>query len=164
MAREQARILQLPLAIIGPVDVGRISRELAAVDEFMTQTALRRPGEPMNVPRTSKLLEETARENKLNLLVDEERRQLMAFLEDIKQKAPVMHFSFAVDPSAVFLQKLTSWLRQEIHPLVLVRIGLQPSIAAGCVLRTPDRYFDFSLRQHFDDKRNMLIERIGAPQ
>lgn len=162
MAHEQARILQLPLAIMGPVDVGRIARELNAVDEFLAQTAIRKPGQPMNVPRTSKLLEETAQENKLNLLIEDERRQLMRFLDDIKTKAPVLHISFAVDPSPAFMHKLVSWMRQEIHPLVLVRIGLQPSIAAGCVVRTPDRYFDFSLRQHFADKRDMLIERIGA--
>lgn len=162
MAHEQAQILQLPLAIMGPVDVGRIARELTAVDEFLAQTAIRKPGEHMNLPRTSKLLEETAQENKLNLLIEDERRQLMSFLEDIKSEAPVLHISFAVDPSPAFLQKLLRWLRQEIHPLVLVRIGLQPSIAAGCVVRTTDRYFDFSLRQHFAEQRDMLVERIGA--
>ncbi len=162
MEHEEHGILQLPLAVISLVDTGRLLREATDLDEFLVQSTLRQPGEKISLPRTSKLLEETAKQNKLNLLVQTERRQLIGFLEELKVNAPVLHFSFAVDPSPAFLRKLTEWLRQEIHPLVLLQIGLQPSIAAGCVLRTTDKYFDFSLRNYLLAKRDTLIGQIAG--
>lgn len=154
--------IQLPVAVVSPIDVGRLLRELEALDEFLRQVAVRKTGEPMSLPRTSKLLEDIARDNNLNLLNEAERQHLLKFMRDLKTNAPVLHISFAADPSSVFLRKLMEWLRREIHPQLLVRIGLQPSIAAGCIVRSPDKYFDFSLRQHFLEKRGLLIERIGA--
>lgn len=162
MALELDNILQLPVSIVGRVDLGRLIRELTALDEFLNQAALRDPEAQLSLPRTSQLLEHTALSNKLNLLEEAERRKLLDFMETLRQKAPILHISFAADPSPVFLHKLLEWLRREIHPLVLVQIGLQPSIAAGCVVRTPDKYYDFSLRRHFTDNRGILIERLGA--
>lgn len=164
MEHEDRGILQLPVAVTGPVEIGRLNRELNALDEFLSQAAIRRPGAPMSLPRTSKLLEELALANKLNLLVEKDRHHLVRFMDELKSNAPVMHISFAVDPSPAFLRKLVDWLRKEVHPLVLVTIGLQPSIAAGCIIRTPNKYFDFSLRQHFNENRGVLIDRIGAPE
>lgn len=155
-------VLQLPLAVVSPVDVGRLHRELAALDEFLNQAALRNPGAKTALPRTSKLLEELAKQNQLNLLIAKNRQLLLAFIMPVDSKMPVLHISFAADPSPVFLNKLVGWLRREIHPFVLVQIGLQPSIAAGCVLRTPSKYFDFSLRRHFKEKRGELIKRLEA--
>jgi len=68
--------------------------------------------------------------------------------------------SLSADPSTRFLEKLVTWLRREIHPQVLLTIGLQPTLGAGCVLRTPNRQFDFSLRQDFAKKRDLLIGKL----
>lgn len=162
MAHDRPADMRLPLAVIGPVDVGRLQRELSALDEYLRQAAIRAPGESASLPRTSKLLEETATQNQCNLLVSAERGQLIRFLTELKQAAPVLHVSFAVDPSPTFLRKLVEYLRREIPPRMLIQLGLQPSIAAGCVVRTPDKYFDFSLRRHLADKRQLLIDAIGA--
>ena len=70
--------------------------------------------------------------------------------------------SFSADPSVTFLTKLMTWLRQEIHPQVLLTVGLQPTIGAGCILRTTNRYFDFSLRQDFANKRTMRWIRLSC--
>ena len=69
-----------------------------------------------------------------------------------------MHISFSADPSPLFTQKLIAWLRSEIHPLVLLQIGLQPNMGAGCVVRTSNKYFDFSLRDRFKSKGEMLAK------
>ncbi|HSH31865.1 MAG TPA: hypothetical protein VK963_04340 [Candidatus Saccharimonadales bacterium] len=159
---EHKAALQLPLAVVSPVDVGRLSRELTALDEFLSQAALRGGGQAPALPQTSKLLEELARQNQLDLLVATERRRLTEFLASLTSRTPVLHFSFAADPSPAFLQKIVAWLRREVHPSALVVVGLQPSIAAGCVLRSSSKYFDFSLRQHFIEKRGLLVERIGS--
>jgi len=39
-------------------------------------------------------------------------------------------------------------------------VGLQPTIAAGIVLRTPNHQFDFSLRQHLYKNRAKLREAL----
>lgn len=152
----------LPLAVATRTDVSRLVRELTGLDDYLAQAAIRRTGTPMNLPRTSRLLEETASSNGLNLLDEATRTTLNKELVAIRDNAPIIHASFAADPSAAFLQKIVQWFRAEIHPLALMQVGLQPGIAAGCTIRTSSRYFDLSLRSHFDDQRALLIEKIGA--
>jgi hypothetical protein len=70
--------------------------------------------------------------------------------------------SFASDPSAVFTVKIVIWLRTNIHPYLLLQVGLEPRIAAGCIVRTPNKQYDFSLRRHFTDQREQLINAING--
>ena len=147
---------QLPLAVMRLADVGRLIRELGQIDESLLQLGLRESGAPVQLPKTTRLLEQTARLNGFNLLQTEERKALSKLLEDLRSQAPVLHLSFSTDPPPVFLEKLIDWLRREIHPQALLNIGLQPNIGAGCVLRTTNKYFDFSLRQDFERKRDLL--------
>lgn len=156
--------LTLPTLVAGPTDVARLQRELASLDDYLHQAALRGRGRPSDpkLPKTSRLLDELASFNKLNFLQPADRQRAAAWLEGLKQAAPVVTISFATDPSSAFMVKLVTWLRQNIHPQLLVRTGLQPTIAAGCTLRTPNHYYDFSLRQRFSDKRALLIDRLQA--
>jgi F0F1-type ATP synthase delta subunit len=151
--------LSLPVLVTTPGDIKRLARELKVLDEYMRQQALRTPGQPMaKLPKTSRLLDELAAANDLNLLDEAARHQLTAFLTVTEGYAPVVHISFAVDPSSAFLQKIVGWFRQNIHPLVLVRVGLQPSIAAGCTVRTTNKYFDFGLGMRFKQRRDELMK------
>ncbi len=151
----------LPAVVVGQVDVSRLERELSDLNDALAQDAIRHAKVGKVIPRGSPLLEELARANKLDLGQSAEREQLVAFLGQLKHQAPTLHMSFAADPSASFIGKIMTWLRQEIHPYALLQIGLQPNIAAGTVLRTPSRVFDFSLRKHFTANRDLLIEKIG---
>ncbi len=148
--------ISLPALVVSRVDVGRLLRELEAIDEQLLQLGLRHSGAATQLPKTSRLLEETAELNKCNLLQADDRHQLRQLLETVRQRAPLLHVSFSADPSPVFLGKLVSWLRQEINPHVLLTIGLQPNIGAGCVVRSTNKYFDFSLRQNFAQKHDLL--------
>ena len=98
--------------------------------------------------------------NGLDMLQQQDRERLRTFLETVKSRAPVMHMSFSTDPSPEFVAKLMAWLRQEIHPQLLLTVGLQPTIGAGCVVRTTNRYFDFTLRQSFAQKRDLLLSQL----
>lgn len=163
MEHETARnsaFLALPYSVVGRVDVGRLLREAEALDNFLTQAAIRQPGTPMSLPKISKLLDELLMANRINVLVEAERNRLLHFLMEVYSRAPTMHISFSADPSPVFMQKLVAWLRSEIHPLVLVQIGLQPNMGAGCVVRTTNKYFDFSLRQRFNQSKDVLAQRL----
>ncbi len=154
--------MSLPMLIMTPMDVKRLQRELTVLNDYLHQQALRTPGLPMaRMPRTSRLLEELAAVNKLNLIDQASRRQLSVFLADIAARAPIIHISFAVDPTSAFLLKIMAWFRQSIHPLILMRVGLQPGIAAGCVIRTTNRYFDLSLHKTLEEKRNLLRDMLA---
>jgi G3E family GTPase len=102
--------------------------------------------------------------NKLDLAQPGHRAALRQFLASVKASSPVLHLSFSADPAPAFLEKLMAWLRREIHPALLVTIGLQPTIGAGCLLRTTNKYFDFSLRQRFADKRQLLQAALQLPE
>jgi F0F1-type ATP synthase delta subunit len=107
-------------------------------------------------------MDQTVQLNKLNLLQAEDRVALQQFLDAVKRQSPVIHMSFSADPSAAFIEKLMVWLRREIHPVLLLTIGLQPTIGAGCIVRTTNKYFDFSLRQDFLKKRDLLLAKLSA--
>lgn len=97
-----------------------------------------------------------------NLEVSEETlTSLKKWLTQLKDHAPVVRFTFANDPNPEFLGKLVTWLRQETGHFVLIRYGVQPSIAAGCLMYTPARQYDFSLRQHLLNKGNVFAEVLN---
>jgi hypothetical protein len=155
--------LRVPSLIMTPTDVSRLSREITALDDYMGQEGLRHPGEPQGkLPKTSRLLDELAQTNSLNLLEQSTRQHLGAFLADVAANAPVVHISFASDPSSAFLQKIVIWFRDNVHPSVLVRVGLQPTIAAGCALQTTNQYFDLSLRRYLQQNKDDLIAHLRA--
>jgi len=156
----EPRQFVVPLSLITVIDVSRLQRELKAVDEFMLQMTIRQPGQQPVLPRSSHSLEEIAAQNGLNLLQDSHRRALNQQLDRLRAQAPTIHMSFAADPPAVFLTRMITWLRHEIHPELLLQIGLQPSLAAGCIVRTRNKYYDFSLREQFKKTRPQLIEQL----
>lgn len=148
--------LSLPLTVATKMDVGRLLRELQQIDNFLKEASIRTPGSPAKMPKTSRLLDETIAINNINVLHEDDRNRLISFVTHVRAKAPIMHMSFSVDPSPAFTQKLITRLRSDIHPLVLLQLGLQPNIGAGSVLRTTNKYFDFSLRRRMEQKTDLL--------
>ena len=150
----------LPLGVVGKVDLGRLIRELEALDNFVGAAEVRQPGTQPQLPKTSRLMDELIESNKLNVLVDADREQLKQFLQSVRKDAPVLHMSFSADPSPLFTKQLITWLRKNLHPLVLLQVGLQPTIGAGAVVRTTNKYFDLSLRDRFDKSRDILLQKM----
>ena len=143
-------------------DVARLQRELEAIDSFLVQSKVRSPNVAPKLPQLSLVLEELTKANNLDLLTGDDRKQMVAFLSELRGSAPIVHISFASNPSAAFRQKITLWFREHIHPFIFLQIGLQPDIAAGCVVRTTNHSFDLSLRQHFKANQQLLIEKING--
>lgn len=157
----QTNAYVLPVLVVGPVDVGRLHRELEAIHNTLQSATLR--GEPqLKLPKTSYLMDQLIELNKLDLVNETDRAKLGKFLTDVKANAPRLHMSFSADPSPQFVQKLMQWLRTEIHPSVLLTVGLQPSIGAGCVVRTTNKYFDLSLSKNFSKKTPLLMEKLRS--
>jgi F0F1-type ATP synthase delta subunit len=105
-------------------------------------------------------MDRLARENEVNLLEEKHRTKLMEMLKDIHKNAPSLHISFAVEPSPKALEQILVWMRQNIHPQVLLSVGLQPAIAAGCILRTTNKIFDLSLRTYLKQQSQYLTQLI----
>lgn len=161
MAREQ---LVLPLRVVSQGDAMRLKRELTALCEYINQAELRQPGTDLkSLPKTSTSLNDFSQTNSLNLLKAKDRDVANSFLAELADQAPVVHISFASEPSAAFMNKIAGWFREHIDPLTLINVGLEPSIAVGFTLRTLNRYHDFSLRQQFVDHQDLLLNGIRKP-
>ncbi len=149
--------LSLPYSVVGRSDVGRLIRELEALEAAMQRKTAQKDEKLLP---TSRLLDDLSQQNKLNLLQPDDRAALKQFLEQVRKDAPQLHFNFSTDPSPRFMASLVGWVRQEIHPAALLQIGLEPALGAGCTLRTTNRYFDFSLRHYFDNQRELLLSKM----
>jgi F0F1-type ATP synthase delta subunit len=152
--------LKLSLSVIGQVDIIRLLRELNALNDFFVSVAARKAGSPMTPPRITRILDEVAKINELNLLEKEQRTILETKLKALLTTAPLLHISFASEPSPKALERILSWLRQNIDVHTLLQVGLQPTIAAGCVLRTPNKLIDMSMRNYLKMQEPYLVQLI----
>lgn len=153
--------LELPSILVSKSDAVRLRREFEALQEYLHQAALRHEeSSHIKLPKTSRLLDEFVTLNKLDLLHRADHDRAMATLTALTDSAPLLHFSFSAEPSSAFLAKLMVWLRQNIDPMVLVNVGLQPAIAAGCIVRTPNKQFDLSLGRSFQKSRQLLSDEL----
>jgi hypothetical protein len=156
MASEPAGKFALPMAVVTPSDLGRLIRELEHIEDRLQKLKVHGPDHSIAMPKTTHQMEKLITLNKFNLLHPGDRHALRTFLASVKKEAPVMHISFSSEPSPALLERL-------LNPLVLLTIGLQPAIGAGCIVRTTNKYFDLSLRQTFIAKRQLLLEQIIPP-
>jgi len=153
--------LQLPAIIISLADVRRVLRELNNLDQYMLQASLRPPTTKLeSLPKNSRSLSRLAEVNKLNFLHKEDRQVAIKFLNYLISDGCRVNISFASEPSIAFLTKITEWFRANINNLILINVGLEPSIAAGFMLRTDNKFHDFSLRHHLDNNRQVLINKL----
>lgn len=154
----------LPGSVMGRQDMARLLRELEKIDnDFETQT-LRTPGQPLTIPAMSRTLSEIIAANQVSIEQLEERQQLVKNMRVTKDKAPGVHITFAVDPHPEVVNQIVAWVRANLHPLALVNTGLQPGIIGGCIIRTPDHIYDFSLRNRFKQALPELKQALGALQ
>lgn len=162
MSEEKVQKVAFKLSdqIVGTTDLRRVTRELEKIDDFIYQSNIRTPGTPVDRPRTTKILESLFELNGLSILEDSSRKSMLRVLKRLDEKAPVIHISFATEPSYGFMQKIVVWVRKNINPYLMVNTGLQPSIIVGCNVRTTNKVFDMSLRNRFVASKPIIIEKI----
>jgi F0F1-type ATP synthase delta subunit len=154
--------LKLPNNLVSQVDVARVIRELNSLNDFFISSEARKSGTPMTPPRLTRQLDQLARDNGINLLESAHRQQLYGWLNESLGNAPLIHISFAAEPSTKALDVIVIWFRSNIHPQALLQVGLQPTIAAGCVVRTANRVFDMSMRSYLKKQEPYLVELIAG--
>lgn len=153
--------LKLPIILASRQDITHVHRELRSFTDNIMQSIMRHDN-PVKYPAISANLRALAIENQIDLRDEEACQRLLTDLEKLKDEALSVHISFPVDPSPEVTQKLVAWLRKEVDPRIVIQVGLQPSIAAGIVMRTPNHQFDFSLRQHLYRNRAKLKEALNV--
>jgi hypothetical protein len=156
-----AQKLVLPVSVVSRADIGHSLRELERLDDYLLQASIR-GAQAKDLPKLGHVLESVALANNFNLLFPEHRQTLKSFLAAVKAKAPVVHMSFPSEASKDFLAKLLEWFRREVHPLILLHVGLQPELAAGCMVRTTNKMYDFSFRKRFEKSKQKLIAALEA--
>jgi len=154
--------LKIPSLVVSPSDVARLQREIISLNDFFVSAKARQTGTTMQLPKLTRILSQIAKDNKVNLLEEAERNQLSQALNQLYDHSPTLHVSFATEPSPKALEKLVVWIRTNIHPQALVQVGLQPSIAAGCFLRTDNKTFDMSLRSSLKKSEPILLKLIAG--
>jgi len=152
----------LPAALIGRADLARLVREIEAVDNDLESQKVRAQGAQTSyrLPTISRSLSDFLELNKINVADDQARMTVKERLRILKDKAPVVHMTFAVDADPDFLQQLVAYLRANIHPQALISVGLQPSLVGGVYVRTPNHVHDFSIRALLQGKRELIINEL----
>lgn len=151
--------LKIPISLVAHSDIAHLKREL---DELEGKDMASRAGKKeADKADLSAMLTQLVELNKVDLGTKKGRDELSEGLSQLQAKAPQIHITFASEASAKATEQILTWLRRNIHPQVLLQIGLQPAIAAGCVLRTPNKLFDFSLRSHLDKQKQYLVQLIS---
>lgn len=151
----------LPKSLVGRIEVSRLIREIERLDVDLTAQAIRSP-QDVHMPSTSQVLSDVLKLNGIDITNVQQRKQLLEVLGKVKDTAPTLHVTFASNPEPDVIQQLVEWFRTQLHPVALISVGLQPNIVGGCVARTPDHIYDFSLRRQFRDNIPILAEEINT--
>ncbi len=154
----KAPVFVLPAQLSGKTDINHLLRELEKLDEVLI-TPRDKQATP---PKVTSLLNQIAAANGYKLLEQNHRRHLVEQLTKVRDRAPLLHISFATEPSPKVTETLLTWLRSNIHRYALLQIGLEPAIAAGCVLRTPNKIFDMSLGASLQKQTPHLLELLKS--
>lgn len=156
--------LIFPSVVITRTDLARLVREIEDLDnEFEAQKARNQTAgkqDGYRMPPITQGLNDFAELNKIDLKDDQARAELRKELKRLKEKAPVIHLTFAVEADLPALRQLAEYIRKEFHPQALLQTGLQPSLVGGVYMRTPNRAYDFSIRAKLAENRNVIQQDI----
>ena len=153
-----------PSSVVTKADILHLVNELERVDNEQTAADIR---EKVGVTEQSELrisrpLLDFLEQNKLTITSGKERGRLIKQLRTLKESAPVIHLTFAVEADRESMQKLAQWLRTSLHPQAVIEIGLQPALIAGVSIRTPNHIHDFSMREMLKKNHGILVKELGA--
>lgn len=156
--------LSLPLSVVTRVDLSRLVSEVEQVDGQLTTIAARAKtgmASP-SVPSVSQPLMDFLSLNGLSLNDPLARSESIRQLRLLKDRAPVVHMTFATTADQSSLQELTRWVRVSVHPQAVITIGLQPALVAGVLVRTTNRMYDMSLRGALQGRSGQLAKALGV--
>jgi len=151
---------KIPIGMIGRPQINRALLELDKVDDFLLAASAHQKPKADQSFEITPMLDELAKDNGYELTKAADCQTLKGELQKLLKTSPQIQISFAAEPSLKALEPILVWFRTHIHPTLLLQVGLQPNIVAGCVVRTPNKVFDLSLRDHMQAQQSHLMELI----
>lgn len=154
----------IPPSLIARADISRLAREVETMENELEAQKVRGENKDggYHLLTMSQGLRDFLDANKIDVTNDQARMQLKEQVRAMKDKAPIIHMTFAVTADPESLQELLRYIRSEIHPQALLSVGLQPSLVGGVYLRTPNHVHDFSVRMLLAGKRDIIMKELEA--
>lgn len=154
----------LPSSIISKVDISRLVREFETVDNALTSKDVRNKAHASeeDMPAMSPQLSAFLESNPVDLNNSGARSEYIKQLRLLKKNVHTMNMTFAVVADPESLQQLSAWVRESIHPQIVIETHLQPGLVAGMYLRSQNHVFDFSVRNALKSKRGELKKELEA--
>lgn len=87
-------------------------------------------------------------------------QELVADLEQLEQRAAVVHITLVAPAPYRLKQELVGWVRQNLNPLALVSFHANPDIAGGMVVRVGNVMIDESFRNRVLAKPERFTELL----
>lgn len=155
--------LILPTTMAGKRDIVRVQRDIEKLLEERLQSdiAQKQGGEARKVNPPTPIVKYLFQSNKIEM-TNENLQRVDQYLESVRQNAPTIRIAFASEPDKEVTQKIVKWFRTSVDKRVLIQIGIQPIIAGGCVVQTPMKRYDFSLRQHLLNSTDKFTEVMNS--
>lgn len=153
--------LALPDTVVTKADVARLIRDFDEYSQAVYMAELR-DSQPPSVNYISPELQELLHDNQDSLHTDQARHELLDRLRLFQRTASQIHVSFAAPPSIKVVQQLVTWFRQNVQPDIVMQIGVDPSIIGGCVVRTTNKVFSFSIVDRLRLAEPTLQKEVAA--
>ena len=164
MNQEGERQYSLPPSVATQSDLRRLIAELEAIDNILTSDEIRqRTGHATIGHMTlSEQLGDFIELNQCPVDDDHQRSELLGSLRQLKDRAPVIHMTFATTAEREVLSKIVAWLREKVNPQAVISVGLQPELIGGAYIRTTNKVFDMSIRSQLANGRSIIVKELEA--
>ena len=157
--------ISLPDGLSTMQQLRKVEREIEEILDQAVQGHIRKAqtGQSFSVKKPSQLLSELLVLHNAQL-TEGSLRELKATVQDIKNRAVVLRVVLSSEPSPDVQSRLVRWFRSNFKTPVLLRFGIQPNIAGGCIVYTPNHRHDLSLRKEIltsDISMRQALEHVG---
>ncbi len=96
----------------------------------------------------------------IDLIDSKAIKQMVRVIKDWLKVAPVVHLTFSALPPSSDRVAIIDWFHQHISPSVLVDFRVDSHLAAGFILRTKNRIYNYSGNDKLWQNRHQLVEMV----
>jgi len=156
--------IAIPDRLVTRRQLKELRQEVETILDEAVQGSIRKEqiGVNFGVKKPSILLQETMVLHDIQLNI-KALQKLKAILEDIDRHAIMLRVVLSSEATPDVSAKIVRWFRSTMKQPVLLRFGIQPAIAGGCIVYTPNHRYDFTLRTRIlegDVRIRSILDKI----
>ncbi len=150
----------LPVDLNSPDQLSATSMELATYISQLHDASVRAKsqGKDMILPDMSDLLTELLRASGIDPEDTGSLEDIRKQLDELLNKAPVVHLTLAALPARTFKRKITLWFRTEVHPQALLTFSARADLGGGVVVQAGSHVYDYTFRRSILDNKKRISE------